>query len=609
MKSILLLLFLSLNLHAINLDCVECLGQLNLDKNLNQQIDGLYKALEVDWWSATKSQVSNSSCRSSIPTIEEMKRYTSENTDDDVKGTRTVNGVTFENESLKLIKAYEDLTSIRNWSGDVEEQTDLQEEYEINPECKKVACALEKAYGTSLGNKILYMKMRYGFNSSEYGNKNASRLTNQEADVLLRSVQDYPASLFPLDSNRQLTKFKRGHTLTIHSGRTVAYAAIAFYDVWNYYSPEMMEYTAVHELAHYIGSELEIDDNTEWLNFGGWVEKDDEWESEKENTCSLYGATNPSEDFAESVSAYRFNPTLLKEISLEKYNYIKEVVFDGLEYTDNDSCRVENSYTFKLQEEVSKVRNFEQSISGEHDYNKIISQCPEETMNYVLNKPDALSLLDECIQAKGMTPLVISRALDSIDDLYEYDSLVENRLKNSSFDNVPQASEDKLQEIKRYLRNEVIDSILEREEERSYQFSYGDKNSSELCNSIWGKYAYQGLFRNNEELEYVLDPYSYSDQLDSLLNSVCNKIQGERKKPKRSSREEVEKALDYLTTTSQSESERLSGEINNLYALITSSEDNFKSLNPFQKVLKLKEYRKLIQDLKDQIADLEAQLY
>jgi hypothetical protein len=59
---------------------------------------------------------------------------------------------------------------------------------------------------------------------------------------------------------------------------------------------------------------------------------------DQESFVSRYAQTNPLEDIAESITAYRFNPEKLKEISPQRYNYIKEKVFLGVEYLTDSSC-------------------------------------------------------------------------------------------------------------------------------------------------------------------------------------------------------------------------------------------------------------------------------
>jgi hypothetical protein len=63
------------------------------------------------------------------------------------------------------------------------------------------------------------------------------------------------------------------------------------------------------------------------------------WKSTKpDKFVSGYAATNPAEDFAESVSGYRFNPKRLQAIAPEKYEFLKQTVFDGLEFLNEAGC-------------------------------------------------------------------------------------------------------------------------------------------------------------------------------------------------------------------------------------------------------------------------------
>ena len=57
-----------------------------------------------------------------------------------------------------------------------------------------------------------------------------------------------------------------------------------------------------------------------------------------ESFISGYAKTNPLEDIAESITAYRFNPKKLKELSPERYEYLKEKVFMGVEYLSDTQC-------------------------------------------------------------------------------------------------------------------------------------------------------------------------------------------------------------------------------------------------------------------------------
>jgi len=72
-----------------------------------------------------------------------------------------------------------------------------------------------------------------------------------------------------------------------------------------------------------------------------------------ETIVSKYGETNPAEDFAETMTAYRYNPELLKEVSPEKYSFIKEKVFNGAEFIKESECN--KSLIVNHLKNISKV--------------------------------------------------------------------------------------------------------------------------------------------------------------------------------------------------------------------------------------------------------------
>jgi len=81
-----------------------------------------------------------------------------------------------------------------------------------------------------------------------------------------------------------------------------------------------------------------------------------------ESFISGYAKTNPLEDIAESITAYRFNPKKLKELSPERYKYLKDRVFMGVEYLSDTQCEDAAS---KRQQfiDVIKVVNYSISIT------------------------------------------------------------------------------------------------------------------------------------------------------------------------------------------------------------------------------------------------------
>jgi hypothetical protein len=119
-----------------------------------------------------------------------------------------------------------------------------------------------------------------------------------------------------------------------------------------------------HELSHVMATAMSksaderLDTSDEWLALSGWSKDALELVPTQhsvdhpedvlqyilypERVASRYGMQNPKEDFAESVNMYRINPkkflAILPEWDRSKYDFIKNNVFNGIEYFDSAQC-------------------------------------------------------------------------------------------------------------------------------------------------------------------------------------------------------------------------------------------------------------------------------
>lgn len=129
---------------------------------------------------------------------------------------------------------------------------------------------------------------------------------------------------------------------------------------WNNYYSDMRIAIVFHELSHGLGyNQYKIDDSTIWQDIeGGWRAKSYRRDKtiytgsplSSSGYVSKYSKTNPSEDFAESISSYRIKPKSLMELSLKKYNFIKDTIFLGQEFLDNSACDIEVEDVINLDE-------------------------------------------------------------------------------------------------------------------------------------------------------------------------------------------------------------------------------------------------------------------
>ncbi|WP_408095886.1 hypothetical protein ACJVC5_12655 [Peredibacter sp. HCB2-198] len=330
-----LILFVFINLNAFAHSDPNCVPNHGLD------IADIQKLLE--WSGAQESQIRNAPCKTKeVPPDEEMLDFISKKTGKKSQGS--VHGVKFKNESPVLIEAFKDFTTAMDgfgFSPDSKNQKKIQNEYKINPECDKVLCAMEKIWGRENAIKMLYIKLKHNYNTSDLAFANSSPFTPEELNHVLIGLEDIPAKLVPIGRpNQRLTHFKRGYTLKDYSENTLANAVVMLFDSWGNQSSDEKQYTIYHEVAHNIASRNKnMDESPAWLKLSGWIKKGDNWKAQ-DNACfiSNYGTTNPWEDFSEVVSAYRYNGPGLKKACPEKYAFVKDRVYQGMEFLDSKLC-------------------------------------------------------------------------------------------------------------------------------------------------------------------------------------------------------------------------------------------------------------------------------
>lgn len=301
-------------------------------------LGGPVRAEELPWWAATAAEVESAPCKTKdAPTETSMTQ-----TFLSLPGTRiskVLNGVSFKNENTRLLELFTDLHKL-----DISLRG--QPELSFNIPCDKVLCAVQAIYGDREGIQLLYLLKTFGFNGSHLRTKLASAWRPDELDEILQALNDYPLHLYPVEYNKRLIHFTRGARYGFGQ-EIVANASMEIFDLWNELAPGERQQTFLHELGHTLASRKKLDTSAEWLKIGGWVESQrtvkgvlyrDYQLMDPRKAVSEYGKLNPSEDFAESVVAYRFNGARLKGTHPEKYAYLKQQVFASQEYLSQDQC-------------------------------------------------------------------------------------------------------------------------------------------------------------------------------------------------------------------------------------------------------------------------------
>lgn len=235
-------------------------------------------------------------------------------------------GVRFVNQPLKLINAFGNL---------VNKKTNVKTRFNIPDSCNTVRCAVTTIWGQELGLKMLYLRLKHRFVGSELFYSRTHRLTITEIDSIIMALGDLPEDM-PFNENKIQKIVSSSYQREGAAADASPVYGIRLYSAWRgegyHYSPEMLRFsqlsTLVHELGHLRGFFLNTHMSAEWEGI------------RKSCSVSTYGNTNTMEDFAETFRAYRYNARALLDNCPGKYSFMQDRVFNGVEYLDEVTCRL-----------------------------------------------------------------------------------------------------------------------------------------------------------------------------------------------------------------------------------------------------------------------------
>ena len=202
--------------------------------------------------------------------------------------------------------------------------------------------ASQRIFGNRVGLQLLYIFVRYQVNASHLQAKDTSPWTTEELDDVILGLSDLPKHLIPLPINRytkrkgfvSIMRHKRGDPLyDDEDAPTYADAGINFYDAWSELPTHFARRNRVlHEIGHSLQNLIRSVNEKNWENLSQRNKK-------QASFVTRYAQTNSYEDLAESFITYRYVPQWLKKRNPEKYEYFREVYFDGVEYTSEEDCK------------------------------------------------------------------------------------------------------------------------------------------------------------------------------------------------------------------------------------------------------------------------------
>ncbi|MFG1486360.1 hypothetical protein ABMA77_09820 [Halobacteriovorax sp. RZ-1] len=241
--------------------------------------------------------------------------------------------------NTKIDEAYSLLVKTYVYNG-LKDKADFKTKIAAANKCHTKSCKLKELFESDeLIEKSIFLLFKYGLNTSPYANKDAALLDLEQMDAIIKGVNLLPTHLPKLWVSKRLVRHIKKDIGYGHRGMIFANASIELYAPWDRELDEDGKaYSLFHELGHNLAYFYNLNYSSFWWDMSGWIDHPMGWRYNRDEMVSKYGQTNPSEDAAESIAAYRLNPTHLKKVSPKKYAFIRDYIFLGQEYLNGSSC-------------------------------------------------------------------------------------------------------------------------------------------------------------------------------------------------------------------------------------------------------------------------------
>lgn len=262
-------------------------------------------------WSVTELAPDRSACpAATAPTDAQMLAYLERSSRDLPRGAQVVAGVALPDQSLVLLDALDRLAG----------RARLPAQAAL---CANVLCVAERLFGEAHGVPLLYLMVRYGYNGSHLATRGTSPWTRAQLDEILAVLSDLPPRLVTA-ARQDNAPFVQGPVHRGASANALSVIGRADFGVrlaprWSNLPDQQRRAVILHEVAHNIHAAL-----------------DHPALDATDARVSRYAATNEREDFAETVTAYRYAPQRLKAASPQRYAFVRSVF--GVEYVEASGC-------------------------------------------------------------------------------------------------------------------------------------------------------------------------------------------------------------------------------------------------------------------------------
>lgn len=360
-------------------------------------------------------EVQNAPCRYPVLTkASDLEKYFQKKERQSEKSNFEVLGFKFVNDSSFYVKHFKDL--IEPSENTAYDEQDPRIEI-ARQKCQSVRCALATIMGKPESLKALYLLDKYRLNVAPMKYYGAGYFKDRDLDIILEAMALVPPHLLPLSDIKQLT---HSGPKTKQEERVYADSSMQFYDFWDTESADMKKYLLFHEIAHNWSDVVatDLDESPEWMKITGWEKITSfmtvDWKHPHRGDfnykqwVSQYASINSWEDFAEAVSAYRFNPEKLLKASPARYQFIKNKIFGNIDFRTGKNCQLDSQSQAIAQLEQQALQALDRKINI---YNEITTEietislrggiaksCGIELKNTILNKAGAVSQFNACFK-------------------------------------------------------------------------------------------------------------------------------------------------------------------------------------------------------------------
>ncbi|WP_419172490.1 hypothetical protein [Halobacteriovorax sp.] len=337
-----------------------------------------FNSYALQEYAAPFSSVNSAKCLQEMPTLLEISKFSNKFLH---RGNKQVaiNGFNFRNESETSSRLFRSLT--RSYVlKKLDKHKDFSHLIKAAKNCDSIRCALNELFkGQEMVYKTIYLSEKYGLNTSPYRNNDAALLNLKQMNAILKGINLIPSHFPRLWKSKRLVRHIKEDIGYGHVGMIFANASIELYTPWDReLDKDGKAYTLFHEIGHNLAYFYNLNYSSFWWDMSGWIDHPMGWRYNRDEMVSTYGQTNPGEDAAESIAAYRLNPTNLKKVSPKKYAFIRDYIYLGQEYLSSSSCghtpvkdylnKVINKAWKNCSETSCVIKNIRQSIKKDNRF-------------------------------------------------------------------------------------------------------------------------------------------------------------------------------------------------------------------------------------------------